>query len=71
MGYFRVRLRGRNVTRRVYKLEWRDAQGALMFSRRARAGRRLRYLEPVVLPKAPAKQRKTKIKRVVNEARAR
>jgi hypothetical protein len=71
MGYFRVRLRGRNVTRRVYKLEWRDAQGGLMFSRRARAGRRLRYLEPVELPKAPAKQRKTKIKRVVNEAGSR
>jgi hypothetical protein len=70
-GYFRVRMRGRQVPRLRYRLEWRSPDGTLMLSRRAVAGRRLRYLEPVELPKARGNHKKTKIKHLVNEARPR
>jgi len=62
-GYFRVRLRRRNAADLRYRLEWRSPDGTLMRSRRARAGRRLRYLEPVDLPKpraTPPAKRRTK-----------
>jgi len=49
-GYFRVRLRRANAAGLRYRLEWRSPDGTVMLSRRARAGRRLRYLEPVELP---------------------
>jgi hypothetical protein len=62
-------MQGRQVTRLRYRLEWRSPDGTLMLSRRAVAGRRLRYLEPVELPKAPVNHKKTKIKHLVNEAR--
>ena len=45
-GYFRVRLRRRGAARLSYRLEWRSPSGAVMLSRTARAGRRIRYLEP-------------------------
>ena len=62
-GYFRIRMRGRSVTRMRYRLEWRSPDGALMLSRQARAGRRLRYLEPVDLPVSKGKlKEKTKAK---------
>ena len=49
-GYFRVRLRMKNAEHMRYRLAWRSPSGTVMLSRRARAGRRLRYLEPVELP---------------------
>ena len=46
-GYFRIRLRRRGAARLRYRLQWRSPSGAVMYSRQALAGRRLRYLEPV------------------------
>ncbi len=45
-GYFRVRLRRRGAASRSYRLAWREPDGDLVLSRKARAGRRIRYLEP-------------------------
>ena len=53
-GYFRVRLLRRGAARLRYRLQWRSPSGTVMHSRQARAGRRLRYLEPVRLPPKPA-----------------
>ena len=39
-----------NAARLRYRLEGRSPNGSVMLSRRARPGRRLRYLEPVDLP---------------------
>ncbi len=52
-GYFRVRLSRKGAARLRYRLEWRAPDGALMLSRQARAGRRIRYLEPRPGPLQP------------------
>lgn len=45
-GYFRVLLRRKEAAILSYRLEWRKPDGGLIRSRKARAGPRIRYLEP-------------------------
>jgi len=43
-GYFQVLLRRKSAARLHYRLRWRSPGGALLHSRKARAGRPIRYL---------------------------
>ena len=53
-GYFRVRVRRRGASGLRYRTEWTSPSGAVMRSRVARAGRRIRYrAEPPPKPTLP------------------
>lgn len=53
-GYFRVRVRRRAAPRLRFRTEWTSPSGAVMRSRVARAGRRIRYRrDPPPKPKPP------------------